>query len=85
MGEEEYIDKMLVLLRDPTSVHRAMLRDIYQNGQVLQHKKYKYLGAAYRSGNQVGGHQGEPGGDRSVGEAPWRYQPTHPATSARQY
>ena len=26
-----------------------MLRDIYQNGQVLQHKKYKYLGAAYRA------------------------------------
>ena len=25
-----------------------MLRDIYQNGQVLQHKKYKYLGYAYR-------------------------------------
>ncbi|AYJ86120.1 hypothetical protein D3Y57_09255 [Sphingomonas paeninsulae] len=48
MSEDEYIDKMLVLLSEPATVHRAMLRDIYQNGQVLQHKKYKFLGAAYR-------------------------------------
>jgi hypothetical protein len=48
MSEDEYIDQMLVLLSDPVTVHRAMLRDIYQNGQVLQHKKYKLLGAAYR-------------------------------------
>lgn len=48
MSEDEYIDRMLVLLSDPATVHRAMLRDIYQNGQVLQHKKYRYLGAAYR-------------------------------------
>ncbi|WP_293880690.1 Pycsar system effector family protein [Sphingomonas sp.] len=48
MGEEEYIDKMLLLLKDPETIYRAMLRDIYQNGQVLMHKKYKFLGLAYR-------------------------------------
>ena len=48
MTEDAYIDEMLTSLRDPQWVYRAMLRDIYQNGQVLQRKKYKYLGAAYR-------------------------------------
>jgi hypothetical protein len=48
MTEDEYLDEMLTSLRDPQWVYRAMLRDIYQNGQVLQAKKYKFLGAAYR-------------------------------------
>ncbi|KAJ8134845.1 hypothetical protein OY671_011941, partial [Metschnikowia pulcherrima] len=30
------------------TVFRTMSRDIYQNGQVLQRKKYRFLGYAYR-------------------------------------
>ena len=48
-SEEEFADEVLSRLRDPETIYRTMLRDIYQNGQVLQHKKYKYLGAAYRA------------------------------------
>jgi len=29
-------------------VFRLMLHDIYQSGQVLQRRKYRYLGYAYR-------------------------------------
>ena len=28
---------------------RMMLRDMYQNGLVLQRRKYRYLGYAYRT------------------------------------
>ena len=48
-SEEEFTDEVLARLRDPETIYRTMLRDIYQNGQVLQQKKYKYLGAAYRA------------------------------------
>ncbi|UVO54429.1 Pycsar system effector family protein [Sphingomonas sp. SUN039] len=48
-SEDEFADEVLTRLRDPETIYRTMLRDIYQNGQVLQHKKYKYLGAAYRA------------------------------------
>jgi Family of unknown function (DUF5706) len=47
--EDEFADEVLNRLRDPETIYRTMLRDIYQNGQVLQHKKYRYLGAAYRA------------------------------------
>ena len=49
LSEEAFIDEVVDRLQDPETVYRTMLRDIYQNGQVLQHKKYKYLGAAYRA------------------------------------
>jgi Family of unknown function (DUF5706) len=48
MSEEEYVDEVLDDLANDEVIYRTMLRDIYQNGQVLQHKKYKYLGYAYR-------------------------------------
>ena len=48
-SEEEFVAEVLSRLRDPETIYRTMLRDIYQNGQVLQNKKYKYLGAAYRA------------------------------------
>ncbi|HEU4652291.1 MAG TPA: Pycsar system effector family protein, partial [Croceibacterium sp.] len=35
-------------VRTDEGVYRAMLHDIYQNGQVLQHRKYRFLGYAYR-------------------------------------
>ena len=48
MEEEEFADRILEQLRGEETVFRTMLRDIYQNGQVLQRKKYRYLGLAYR-------------------------------------
>ena len=35
-------------LRNDETVLRTMLHDIYQNGQVLQRKKYRFLSYAYR-------------------------------------
>ena len=49
LSEEEFTDKVLAELRSDEQVFRTMLRDIYQNGQVLQRKKYRFLGYAYRS------------------------------------
>ena len=48
MAEPEWTDAVLADLRADETVFRTMLHDIYQNGQVLQTKKYKYLGRAYR-------------------------------------
>jgi len=47
-SEEEFAERVLERLHTDEVVFRTMLRDIYQNGQVLQRKKYKYLGYAYR-------------------------------------
>jgi Family of unknown function (DUF5706) len=48
MSDGEFADAVLDRLANDESIYRTMLRDIYQNGQVLQRKKYKYLGYAYR-------------------------------------
>jgi hypothetical protein len=48
MPEAEWADAIIDDLRADETVFRAMLHDVYQNGQVLQGKKYKYLGRAYR-------------------------------------
>ena len=48
MDEDEWTESVLADLRADETVFRAMLHDMYQNGQVLQHKKYRYLGYAYR-------------------------------------
>lgn len=48
LTEEEFAERVLAQLHTDEAVFRTMLRDIYQNGQVLQRKKYKYLGYAYR-------------------------------------
>jgi len=47
-SEAEFTDRVLGRLHTDEDVFRTMLRDIYQNGQVLQRKKYKFLGLAYR-------------------------------------
>ena len=39
---------MLAELHDDERVFRLMLHDVYQNGQVLRRRKYRYLGYAYR-------------------------------------
>ncbi|WP_246135308.1 Pycsar system effector family protein [Novosphingobium sediminis] len=48
MDEDEWTESILADLRADETVFRTMLHDMYQNGQVLQHKKYRYLGYAYR-------------------------------------
>ena len=46
--EEEFIESVTARLHSDDSVYRTMARDIYQAGSVLQNKKYKMLGWAYR-------------------------------------
>ena len=46
--EAEWTEDVLEQLRNDETVFRTMLHDIYQNGQVLQRKKYRFLGYAYR-------------------------------------
>jgi len=48
MKEEQFADAVIESLSDEEEMFRLMLRDIYQNGQVLRHKKYKLLGWSYR-------------------------------------
>jgi hypothetical protein len=48
VGEDEFTDHVLDHIGTEEEMFRIMLRDIYQNGQVLQRKKYRYLGIAYR-------------------------------------
>lgn len=49
LSEEEFIDQLLEReLLSQESTYRAMLRDIYQMGLVLERKKYRFLGWAYR-------------------------------------
>jgi hypothetical protein len=48
LSEDEYADRVLDKLRSDETVFRTMLRDTWQNGVVLQRKKYRYLGFAYR-------------------------------------
>jgi len=47
--EDDYIERMLDNLADDESMYRMMFRDVWQNAQVLQHKKYRLLGYAYRT------------------------------------
>lgn len=48
MDEDAFADAILDQLGTDEQVFRTMLRDIHQNGQVLQRKKYRYLGYAFR-------------------------------------
>lgn len=48
LGEAEYCDRVLDELEDEETAFRMMARDIYQNGVVLERKKYRLLGYAYR-------------------------------------
>ena len=49
ISEEEFQDQLLAEnFVDQETVYRTMLRDIYQMGVVLERKKYRYLGLAYR-------------------------------------
>jgi hypothetical protein len=48
LDQEDYIDQVLTKLDDEQDIYRTMARDIYQNGTVLQRKKYRFLALAYR-------------------------------------
>lgn len=48
LSETEFSERMMALVADDDALCRAMLRDMYQNGQVLQRRKYRWLGYAYR-------------------------------------
>lgn len=46
--EDEWTAEVLDALTTDESVFRAMAHDIYQNGQLLQAKKYRYMSYAYQ-------------------------------------
>ncbi len=48
LGQEEFTDQLLSRLRTDELIYRTMAQDMYQNGLVLQRKKYRMLGLAYR-------------------------------------
>ena len=48
LSEEAFTEEIVAKLGDDDTIYRTMARDIYQNGCVLQHKKYRMLGWAYR-------------------------------------
>jgi hypothetical protein len=48
VNEDEFAEHVLDEITTDETMFRIMLRDIYQNGQVLQRKKYRFLGIAYR-------------------------------------
>jgi hypothetical protein len=45
--EAEWTEDVLEQLKNDETVFRTMLHDIYQNGTVLQRKKYRFMGYAY--------------------------------------
>lgn len=47
MKEDEYVAEMLGRLADQEKFLAMVARDVYQNGQVLAHKKYRLLKFAY--------------------------------------
>ena len=48
LREDEFLDEITSRLESDDTIYRTMARDIYQNGSVLQRKKYRLLGWAYR-------------------------------------
>ena len=48
LDEEEWTQSVLEEMRADETVFRTMMHDIYQNGQVLARRKYRFLALAYR-------------------------------------
>jgi hypothetical protein len=48
MQEDEFVEALLTQLETEDRLYRTIARDIYQGGMVLQQKKYRMLGHAYR-------------------------------------
>ncbi len=49
LDEEEYLERLTAELLDDENAYRMMARDIYQNGVMLERKKYRQLDNAYRN------------------------------------
>ncbi len=49
LNEQEWTDDVLEGLKADETVFQMMLHDMYQNGLVLQKKKYRFLGLAYKT------------------------------------
>ena len=49
MAEDEYIDRLMKAAETDGRVLSTMLRDIHQNGMVLQNKKYRLQAYAFRT------------------------------------
>ena len=49
MKEDDFVEALLARLQSDDTVYRTMARDIHQAGSVLQNKKYRFLGYAYRT------------------------------------
>ena len=47
ISEEEWTAEMFAKLSADDTLYRVMLRDLYQNGQVLHRRKYRLLALAY--------------------------------------
>ena len=48
LDEDAFVDELMTRLRTDDTIYRTMARDIHQAGRVLQNKKYRLLGYAYR-------------------------------------
>jgi hypothetical protein len=48
LPEAEFVDMLVTIAENQRATYEAIAHDIYQNGRVLAHKKYRYLGYAYR-------------------------------------
>jgi hypothetical protein len=48
LDEDEWVKSLLAELEADETVFRTMAHDVYQNGQVLFHRKYRFLAYAYR-------------------------------------
>ncbi len=47
VSEDEYLERMIVLARDPRAILAAQVRDIHQLGRYLETRKYRWLRVAY--------------------------------------
>ena len=47
VSEEQWAADLIEQLRSDEALYRVMLRDLYQNGQVLHRRKYRLLALAY--------------------------------------
>ena len=45
---DDYVARMKDIIQDDTQVYETIIRDIYQIGDVLKKKKYRYLKISYR-------------------------------------
>jgi hypothetical protein len=48
LAEAEWTERLIERLEGDDAIFRTMLHDLYQNGVVLERKKYRMLGWAYR-------------------------------------